>query len=99
MRVSLPFVSTSFVKDLWYYALLWPLWWALGIEQILLPFFVIYELLRFLIRSDWRVRINTTGFIALALAIWWIVPVIWVERALQLGIFVFGWWQKNVPTA
>lgn len=87
MRVSLPFVSTSFVKDLWYYALLWPLWWALGIEQILLPFFVIYELLRFLIRSDWRVRINTTGFIALALAIWWIVPVIWVEREF-LDIFL-----------
>lgn len=78
--VRLPFVSTSFADDIWYYALLWPLWWVLGIEQILLPFFLIYELMRFLIRSDWRVRFNTTGFIALLLAVWWLVPIVWVDR-------------------
>lgn len=80
IRVRLPFITTSFVEDVWYYALLWPLWWLLGIEQILLPFFLVYELARFLVRSNWRVRINTTGLIALALAIWWLVPIFWVDR-------------------
>lgn len=80
IRVRLPFITTTFVEDVWYYALLWPLWWLLGIEQILLPFFLVYELARFLIRSNWRFRINTTGLIALALAVWWLVPVLWVDR-------------------
>jgi hypothetical protein len=80
MRVRLPFISTSFANNLWYYALLWPVWWALGIEQFLLPFFTLYELARFLIRVNWQVRINTTGFIALLLALWWLVPVFWVDR-------------------
>jgi hypothetical protein len=79
-RLRLPFVSTSFANNLWYYALLWPVWWGLGIEQFLLPFFALYELVRFLIRANWRVRINTTGLIALLLALWWLVPVFWVDR-------------------
>jgi len=78
--MRLPFVSTSFVDDVYYYALLWPLWWALGIEQIILPFFLVYELIRFFLRSNWQVRINSFGLIALALAIWWLAPIFWVDR-------------------
>jgi O-antigen ligase len=80
LRARIPLVSTSFANNLWYYALLWPVWWALGIEQILLPFFALYELVRFLIRADWQVRLNSTGVIALLLALWWLVPVFWVDR-------------------
>lgn len=81
-RVRLPFVRTSFARNLEYYALLWPVWWLLGIEQILLPFFILYETGRWLIASNWRVRLNTTGLIAILLAVWWIVPVFWADRGL-----------------
>lgn len=85
--IRVPFITTSFVRNILYYALLWPLWWALGIEQILLPFFLIFELIRRLIKSNWQVRINTTGLFALALAVWWLVPLIWVDRN-YLDIFL-----------
>lgn len=78
--LRIPFLSTSFARNLWYYAMLWPVWWLLGIEQLLLPFFALYETGRFLVRADWRVRMNTAGLIALLLAIWWGVPVIWADR-------------------
>src|SRR5690606_38440428 len=80
LRARIPFVSTSFAQNLWYYALLWPVWWLLGVEQLLLPFFVLYETGRFLIRSHWRIRFNTTIVLGLLLALWWLVPIIWVDR-------------------
>lgn len=87
LRARIPFISTSFARNLWYYALLWPVWWLLGIEQLLLPFFVLYETARFLIANNGRVRLNTTTVIALLLALWWVVPVIWVDREF-LDIFL-----------
>lgn len=78
-RVRLPFVSTSFASNVRYFALLWPLWWALGIEQLLLPFFVFYEFIRYLIRARWQVRINSAAVAALVLAVWWVVPVYRVD--------------------
>lgn len=87
LRARIPFISTSFARNLWYYALLWPVWWLLGIEQLLLPFFVLYETARFLIRSKWRVRLNMTTVFALLLALWWVVPVMWAEREF-LDIFL-----------
>lgn len=87
LRVRLPFISTSFATNVWLYALLWPLWWALGIEQVLLPFFVFYEFVRSLIANRWQVRINMTALIALALALWWVVPIFWVDTQF-LDIFL-----------
>ncbi|MCL4803461.1 MAG: O-antigen ligase family protein [Anaerolineae bacterium] len=87
LRVRIPFVSTSFAQDLWYYALLWPVWWALGIDQLLLPFFVIYEMVRSLIRNNWLLRLNTTTKFASLLALWWVVPIIWADREF-LDIFL-----------
>lgn len=80
MRARIPFITTSLANNLWYYALLWPIWWAMGIEQILLPFFAIYELVRFLIRNNWRVRLNSTTVIAILIPIWWLAPIFWVDR-------------------
>lgn len=80
IRARLPFITTSFAKNLWLYALLWPLWWALGIEQFLLPFFLLFEMVRFLMTANWRVRLNTTALLALLLALWWVVPIFWVDR-------------------
>ncbi len=87
LRVRLPFVSTPFSTNLWYYALLWPVWWALGIDQILLPFFIFFEFFRFLITSEWRLQLNATSLFALLLAVWWVVPLIWVDRQF-LDIFL-----------
>lgn len=87
LRVRLPFISTSFATNVWLYALLWPLWWALGIEQVLLPFFVFYEFVRSLIANRWQVRVNMTALIALALALWWVVPIFWVDTQF-LDIFL-----------
>ena len=42
LRVRIPILTTPFAHNLAYYAALWPLWWLLGIEQILLPFFVLF---------------------------------------------------------
>lgn len=87
IRARVPFISTSFARNLWYYALLWPVWWLLGIDQLLLPFFALYEMARFLIRGNRRVRLNATTMFALLLALWWVVPIIWVDRDF-LDIFL-----------
>lgn len=87
IRVRIPFVTTSFAHNIVYYALLWPVWWLLGIEQLLLPFYLLYEVARFLILSGWQVRVNATILYTLALAAWWIVPVVWADREF-LDIFL-----------
>ncbi len=87
MRARIPFVTTSFAQNLWYYALLWPLWWLLGIEQILLPFYLVFEFLRLLVVRQGRFNLNRAGLWALLLAAWWIVPVVWADREF-LDIFL-----------
>ncbi len=87
LRVRIPFVTTSFAQNLVYYALLWPVWWLLGIEQLLLPFYLLYETARFLIRGGWQVRVNSTILYTLALSVWWVVPIIWADREF-LDIFL-----------
>lgn len=87
LRLRLPFVGTSFATDVRLYALLWPLWWVLGIEQILLPFFVLYVFVRNLAANQWQIRLNTTTLAALALAVWWVVPIFWVDPQ-YMDIFV-----------
>ena len=83
-RVWLPFISTSFATNVWLFALLWPLWWGLGVDQLLLPFFIFVEFIRLLIRSRWQVRLNGAAMIALALAIWWLAPTLWVDPEMRL---------------
>ena len=87
LRVRIPFVTTPFAQNLVYYSLLWPVWWLLGIEQLLLPFYLLYETARFLIRDGWQVRINSTILYTLALSVWWVVPIIWADREF-LDIFL-----------
>lgn len=73
--LQIPFVTASFADDLSYYLLLWPVWWALGIEQLLLPFFLGWEFLRALVQQQARFTLNRTALWALLLAIWSLVPV------------------------
>jgi hypothetical protein len=86
-RARIPFLSTSFARNVWYYALLWPVWWVLGIEQFLLSFFLLFEVGRLLIREQWRVRLNSASVIAILMAVWWIAPIFWVNREF-LDIFL-----------
>jgi len=69
------------------YLILWPLWWILGIEQLLPPFFVAWETLRYLVRTRGRFFTNGTIRWAFLLALWWLVPVGWVKRE-HLDIFL-----------
>lgn len=85
--VKIPFITTTFATNVYLYALLWPVWWAFGIEQLLLPFFAGFEAVRYLFRSRWRFGFNTTVLLTLLLAMWWLVPLIWVDRE-QLDIFL-----------
>jgi hypothetical protein len=87
LLVRIPFLTTTFSTDLYLYALLWPLWWLIGIEQLLLPFFIVWELLRYLWQSQLRFRLNWTVTWVFLLAVWWIVPIIWVDRE-YLDIFL-----------
>lgn len=87
IRLRIPFLTTPFAQNLVYYAWLWPVWWLLGVEQLLLPFFLLYETVRLLVRSRWRVRVNMMVVLSLGLAVWWIVPIIWVDRDF-LDIFL-----------
>lgn len=87
IRVRIPFLTTPFTQNLVYYAWLWPVWWLLGIDQLLLPFFLLYETARLLVQSQWQVRVNPTIWLTLGLAVWWVVPIIWADREF-LDIFL-----------
>ena len=86
-RLAIPFVNTSFGTDVQVYLILWPLWWILGIEQLLLPFFLAWEIVRHLLQTRGRYSINAPIRWAFLLALWWLVPVGWVEQE-HLDIFL-----------
>ena len=86
-RLAIPFVNTSFGTDVQIYLILWPLWWVLGVEQLLSPFFLAWETVRHLLYTGGRFSINAPIRWAFLLALWWLVPVGWVERE-HLDIFL-----------
>lgn len=79
-ELRIPFINTSFALDLQIYLSLWPLWWILGLEQLLVPFFVCWEATRYLLQAKWRFYLPRPALWALMLATWWLVPVGWVGR-------------------
>jgi hypothetical protein len=76
----IPFVTTSFAYDLRLFLILWPVWWVAGVEQLLPPLFVAWELVASLVRRKGVLRINTPVWLAICLAFWWWAPVGWVPR-------------------
>jgi hypothetical protein len=50
----------------------------MGIEQLLPPFFIAWEFFRYLVRSKFRLLINSPIRWSFLLAIWWIVPIAWL---------------------
>lgn len=83
----LPFINTSFATGLKLYFVLWPLWWLMGIEQLLPIFFLSWVSLRHILRAHGRVRLGDTVPFALLLALWWLVPIGWV-RAEMFDVFI-----------
>ena len=77
---SRPFITTSFPKNFQIYLMLWPVWWLLGIEQLLLPVFIFWEIFRYLVLTQGRFKINTPLVFALLIALWWAIPVLWIPR-------------------
>ncbi len=85
--MRIPFLTTSFADDLYYYLLLWPVWWAMGIEQLLLPFFLGWEFVRSLVQQRAQFTLNRTALWALLLAVWSVVPIYALDTE-YLDLFV-----------
>ena len=77
---TIPLLSASFAIDLQVFLLLWPLWWLLGVEQLLPPLFLGWELVRSTFRRRGVLSFNGTILAAAALGLWWIVPGLWVPE-------------------
>ena len=86
-KIVLPFLDTSFGSDLQIVLVLWPLWWVLGIDQFIPFIFLIWEAFRYLFLSGGHFRLGATARWSILLAIWWVVPIMWVERT-HLDIFL-----------
>ena len=76
----IPFLSTPFSFDLMLFLALWPLWWILGVEQILPPLFLAWETGRYLWQARGRFTLSAPVIWAGLLALWWLVPALWVDR-------------------
>jgi hypothetical protein len=92
-KLVLPFLNATFGTDMLIIFVLWPLWWILGIEQLFLPFFLIWEMMRYIIQNNGRIKLHPSVRWAVLLALWWIVPIPWVDRD-HLDIFL-----KEITTA
>ena len=86
-KVVLPFLDTTFGTDLLIVLILWPLWWILGIDQFVPIVFLIWEAFRYLFLSGSHFRLEAAARWSILLAIWWVVPIMWVERA-DMDIFL-----------
>jgi O-antigen ligase len=86
-KQSIPFITAPFAMDLAIVLGLWPLWWILGVEQFLPPMFLAWETIRYLIQSRGRFALNAPTAIAAALALWCVVPVLWVAPS-DIDIFI-----------
>jgi O-antigen ligase len=86
-KAPIPFVSTPFSFDLMLVLILWPLWWVLGVEQLLPPFFLAWETARYLVQNRGKFTLAAPVVWAGLLAIWWLVPAAWVDREFA-DIFV-----------
>src|SRR5690606_7738461 len=80
-------LSLSFSGTLLGIFALWPLWWALGIEQFLVPAFIILLALWQIVKNGGKVTISQPARWALALAAWALLPILWVDRE-YLAIFI-----------
>lgn len=96
---GVPLLTAPFAVTLKLYCFLWPLWWVLGIEQILLPVFIGWEFLRSLVVRRGRIPLiplDGTVVVATLLALWWLVPFFWLEaghRALFFKGMATAWSQ------
>jgi len=72
-------IKASFAWDLMVFLVLWPVWWLLGIDQLLPPFFLAWEMGRLLLQRRRLECSLAIGLAALSLA-WCLVPLPWVQR-------------------
>lgn len=86
-KIVLPFLETSFATNLKLIFILWPLWWVLGIEQFVPFIFLVWELVRHSLTKEVHFRIGATERWSIMLALWWIIPILWVDRA-EIDLFL-----------
>ncbi len=81
--------ASPFSRHLYLLALLWPVWWILGVDQFILPVFLGLELAREILVRRGRLIVNGPCITAFLLAAWWGIPVFWVDSG-NLAIFFKG---------
>lgn len=78
---NIKFRSPSFIDNLFIFLLLWPVWWILGIDQLIPALFLGWEFIRYLIKSKGKFIVNSTILWTFFSALWWVIPIFWVQRA------------------
>jgi hypothetical protein len=79
----LPFFNLGFAEEFRLVLLLWPALWLAGVEQMALPLIVGWLFLRYAAGGTGFVVEGTARW-ALALALWQLVPVFWVNPEMYL---------------
>lgn len=79
----LPFVNLGFAEELRLVLMLWPVLWLAGVEQMALPLVVGWLFLRYAAAGT-HFAVEGTARWALALALWQLVPVFWVDPEMYL---------------
>ncbi len=80
-RLISPVLNASFASSIRFLFIIWPVLWLMGIEQLLLPFFIGAIFLLELVKTGGRIRYNTVILFSFLLGLWWLVPIFWVAPA------------------
>lgn len=86
---ALPFLGASFAADLALFLALWPVWWLLGVEQLIPPLFVAWELLLYFLRTNGSLNLEAPVLWSLLNSIWFLAPISWVPPE-ELDFFARG---------
>ena len=98
MCLPLPMVGTSIAFDVFLFLAAWPLWWWCGVEQLLPPMFALWQLGRCAVYRGASLALGFSELTAVALAVWSMVPVMWVGRG-EMDLFakeVVTFWTQAI---
>jgi hypothetical protein len=80
-------MNMHFSQSLMIFLALWPVWWTLGVEQLVPPLWIGFEAIRYLVRIRGKLSISAPVVWAGLLAVWWLVPLMWLAPQYY-GIFL-----------
>lgn len=87
-RLTLPFLDTGPLTDVWLALLLLPLWWVLGVEQFVWPVLFGIAAIKVVYLQQMRVRVNATlQWFALFLVIV-LISALFVDETMRMLTFI-----------